>query len=476
MAKENDSGCKENKKQSFCNRCFRLIGISTGRKWYNIQLNGIFFAILGILFLSFIVFSASMFIYSTKPEFCTLCHIMEPYYQAWETSTHREVSTCVDCHYPKEVGFLPQRMRAMSQLVQYITRTYRPKPRAEVPDANCLQAGCHETRLLQGEIVNEKGILFDHTPHLTEVRRGKQLQCTSCHSQIVVFTHIEVTFPTCYLCHFRDHKPSREELPLAGCTSCHNFPSKPISLSDGAEFNHTDYVRRPEVKCRDCHLDSIAGDGLAPKERCFDCHNRPERIEQYESIDFVHKHHVADHKVECGACHLEIKHKVGAAEFETGTCAQCHNADHDAVMKMYYGRWPGTEKVQPSAMARARVQCIACHIKETQPGMFGSTRFAADPAACDRCHGEGFGDFVEQWETDISETLREIDARIKEIEAVLALMPEASPERHELKELLREAKRDAAFTRAGRGEHNYELASEKLIKLNKLLETSLPAQ
>ena len=44
-------------------------------------------------------------------------------------------------------------------------------------------------------------IPFDHTPHLTESRKGIRLRCTSCHSQVMVGSHIAVTPSTCALCH-----------------------------------------------------------------------------------------------------------------------------------------------------------------------------------------------------------------------------------------------------------------------------------
>ena len=64
-------------------------------------------------------------------------------------------------------------------------------------------SGCHETRLLQGK-VKFKRFYFDHKPHLTELRRGKKLRCTSCHSQIVQGDHMKVTESTCFLCHFKE--------------------------------------------------------------------------------------------------------------------------------------------------------------------------------------------------------------------------------------------------------------------------------
>src|SRR5512140_322813 len=36
--------------------------------------------------------------YTMQPEFCRSCHIMEPYYTAWHSSTHKNVP-CVDCHF-----------------------------------------------------------------------------------------------------------------------------------------------------------------------------------------------------------------------------------------------------------------------------------------------------------------------------------------------------------------------------------------
>ena len=474
MAEDEKDSCEEKKeKGSFFNACFGPVGIKTEGKWYNIRITGRFFVITGVMFFLFFAFMIFMFNYSTRPEFCTTCHIMDPYYKAWKTSTHQKVATCVDCHYPKNMGVLPQKMRAMSQLVQYVTRTYRPRPQAEVPDQNCLQPGCHETRLLQGKIVTKNGINFDHTPHLTQVRRGKQLQRTSCHSQIVIGSHIEVTYSTCYLCHFKGFNLSRNEMPLGGCTSCHAAPSKPVTLSDGGTFNHADYVQRPGVKCVDCHLDAISGDGIAPKERCYDCHNVPERIEQYANVDFVHKNHVAEHKVPCSGCHLAIEHKVGVAKPTPGSCAQCHNTKHDAAAKMYAGQWPDDSKVQPAAMASVHVQCIACHVNMPGPDSTGPDHFAPPADACNRCHGEGFADMLAQWNSDIDKSVGKIEKKIAALEAVLKTLPEKDPGRDKIETLLQDARRSVSFTKIGMGVHNYDLASEHLTHLNKTLDEAM---
>ena len=83
---------------------------------------------------------------------------------------------CITCHYPPTLsGVIEGKFRGLIQLVNYVGQTYkRTKPWAEIPDASCLQSGCHETRLLSGKVSFQK-VVFDHTEHLEDLKRGKQL-------------------------------------------------------------------------------------------------------------------------------------------------------------------------------------------------------------------------------------------------------------------------------------------------------------
>lgn len=245
---------------------------------------------------------------SSSPRLCNSCHIMEPYVQAWKTSKHNKVA-CVQCHYPPGLrDTIWVKYQALTQVVKWATQTYSSKPFAEVEDGSCLRSGCHERRLLDGKVVYKRGIVFDHKPHLEQVRRGRQLRCTSCHSQIVVGTHIEVTESTCFLCHFKGLKTARELHPIAGCTGCHRAPKGDIIMGS-VKFNHEDIVRRG-VACQSCHLNVVEGDGEAPRERCFTCHNQPEKLQRYTDTPFIHDFHVAGKNIECGRCHTAIKHKL----------------------------------------------------------------------------------------------------------------------------------------------------------------------
>ncbi len=149
------------------------------------------FAILftsGILTLFLLLTGSAL--YTSRPSFCTTCHYMVPFYDSWEMSSHADVS-CTTCHFPPGLrGTIRGKLAGLEQVISYVGRSYaRRKPWAEIDDASCLQSGCHETRTLEG-VVPFKGVVFDHSHHLGELRRGKQLRCTSCHSQVVQGEHL----------------------------------------------------------------------------------------------------------------------------------------------------------------------------------------------------------------------------------------------------------------------------------------------
>jgi hypothetical protein len=128
--------------------------------------------------------------YSGHPSFCTNCHIMQPYYDSWATSSHNTVK-CISCHYaPGIKAEAMGKVQAANQVVKYVTGAYGMKPWAEIEDAACLRSGCHTEQELEGDLDYE-GVSFNHTHHLGDLRRGKRLRCTSCPSQIVQGSPLE---------------------------------------------------------------------------------------------------------------------------------------------------------------------------------------------------------------------------------------------------------------------------------------------
>ncbi len=116
--------------------------------------------------------------YTSRPQFCNSCHIMEPYYKSWQESSHKDVS-CIECHFPPGFGGKVRgKMLGLVQLAKYVTASAGAAalpPRSPMPVA--CGRGCHETRLLTGR-VDFHGVPFDHTPHL---ERDAARQATALH-------------------------------------------------------------------------------------------------------------------------------------------------------------------------------------------------------------------------------------------------------------------------------------------------------
>lgn len=247
---------------------------------------------------------------SASPQFCNSCHIMRPYVDAWKVSKHNGVA-CVQCHYPPGLrDTLWVKFQAISQVAKWATQTYSSKPFAVVEDASCFRSGCHSAAQLEGRgvVIFGRGVRFDHRPHLDSTKMGRQLRCTSCHSQIVVEKHFEVSTSTCFTCHFKGRKNDRDIAAVAGCTGCHELPTREITVSS-IKFDHAQVVQRG-VGCEKCHLNVVEGQGEVLRERCLTCHNQPDRIARYGDKALLHTAHVTVRSIDCTRCHGEIKHRL----------------------------------------------------------------------------------------------------------------------------------------------------------------------
>ncbi len=419
--------------------------------------------------------------YSESPGFCNSCHIMNPYFKAWSTSKHNMVA-CVECHYPpgSPRTHLWKKFQALSQVAKYITRTYSSRPFAEIEDAACLE--CHSTRLLEGKLVTKRGIHFDHRGHLTTTRRDRKLACTSCHGQMVVGNHMEVTWNTCYLCHFKGMKHGRELEPIGGCFSCHDLPKKDIALG-AMTYNHQDYVGKKHIDCTDCHLDVIKGNGTAPKDRCFTCHNQPEKLKKYTDMPFLHENHITKHNVACFHCHTEITHKVTLpTKKQMGSdCGMCHFDKHTAQRDFYLGVGAKGVKGMPSPMYLANVDCLGCHISKTNgegklSEFKGETFKAPGEEGCIRCHGETYRNMTTSSINVIMSELKAVRGKVQKAEAETQKLALPQKEKDETQTQLAEVKHNLKFIEGAHAIHNIYYAAQILRKmdgtLNKIAENN----
>jgi hypothetical protein len=360
---------------------------------------------------------------------------MTPYYDSWVTSSHAHIP-CVDCHIPPGLtATVRKKYEAVSMVARYFTGTYGTNPWAEVDDEACLR--CHERRLLAGkEIFGE--VLFDHSPHLAEVRRGMRLRCTSCHSQIVQGSHITVTSSTCILCHFKDQQSNTG---TARCDLCHGVPRDVVD-ADGLAFDHAD-VLRFGMACDACHHSASGEGGTVPKARCFICHNDPERLAEYDDGLLMHQTHVTDHKVDCANCHREIDH-VAPRHIEVAQteCSTCHGSGHSPQRDLYAGLGGKGVPPMPDYMYSAGVRCEGCHL---DLGDEGEIR-AAGEISCMSCHGPAYRKVYLGWRETIE---RRTTALRRQLQATARLVPGPPSD------VFIDARSNLELVERGRGIHNF---------------------
>jgi nitrate/TMAO reductase-like tetraheme cytochrome c subunit len=406
---------------------------------------------------------------TSQPQFCGSCHIMEPYYKSWQTSSHKNIA-CVDCHIPPGItSEFRKKYEALSMVVKYFTGTYGTNPWTEVDDASCLQ--CHERRLLAGKEVFHN-VLFNHTPHLTEMRRGKNLRCTSCHAQIVqgghlesgvMTSHITVTESSCFLCHFKGQQFNQG---TARCTLCHEVPDKVVT-KENLPFNHGD-VKRFNMQCSACHSNVIQGTGEVPRERCNTCHNDPPRLNRYGETEFMHQTHVTDHKIECTNCHIAIQHKSVNTVTSTSTnCSTCHRDGHSSAADLYAGIGGKGVQPMPSKMFQAGIRCEGCHFLPQDK--FGSQVAKASEVSCMSCHGARYEKVLGRWKGLVSERLQSAKTEWMQARSSLPAAHEAGHEEGPLGD----AYANIQLVDRGVGTHNVEYSLALLDASHDLINQAL---
>ncbi len=371
--------------------------------------------VMTILFGVGAVGTTGMVAYTSRSDFCKSCHIMEPYFESWKHSAHSKVE-CVDCHFePGLLETVDGKFKAINQLTKYVTNTEGTKPWAEVSDQSCMRSGCHSERLLSGPIAFGR-VKFDHRRHLLETRRGRQLRCTSCHSQIVQGEHMSVTGSSCFLCHLR---PSEQSEAHADCNTCHGPPAEDLNVS-GRPFRHSEWVGRG-AECVLCHRNVTRGSGLAKKSRCTTCHGAPEHLNRFNDVAFIHENHITKHKIECDQCHEEVEHKLPERDHVTtaGDCGQCHTALHDTQHLMRSGTGGAGVEGRPDRMFETRVDCAGCHRgwpgAESRKTRNGGMPVAGD-TSCMHCHGPTFGNMLTGWRTEVTGALTSLDGAVAGLE------------------------------------------------------------
>jgi hypothetical protein len=406
--------------------------------------------VIGLL----VVFNGAFFVAAYFPGSCRACHYMDPYVDQWQASSHANV-TCIKCH-----SFSPVFITVTT--LKYWTGLYNPRPRADVRDAACLANGCHEGRIEKGK-AKMGNIIFDHQEHMTKLKRGEKLRCTSCHyaivqgENIVKGSHTQVDNHVCFLCHFKGVGAGQA---LGGCPGCHGTPTKTVEHS-GFMFSHESYLKLG-VPCMQCHIRVAEGDGKVDDAHCYDCHVG--RLGKKNDVLAIHRTHVTYNAIQCFKCHDKINH--GAIEF-TKTfevqCDACHKRLHTYQKEMYMGTGAKGVPDTPSRMFSAQVSCNGCHtksieVKESGVSYPGESKRAAERQSCVVCHGKKYDLMLDDWVRESRNLVADLERIVASGKAAVGSGATSNPKLAGARALLVDAQANLNFLRAGRGAHNIEYA------------------
>ena len=429
----------------------------------------LFFGISSITVLILLTMSAEI---TSRPSFCPTCHYMESFYQSWRSSEHNDVD-CVECHFePGISGTIKGKLNGLVQIVNYVSLSYKKrKPWAEIPDNACARSGCHETQAFQDTTYEFKGISFNHKHHLGELKRGKTLKCTSCHSQIVQGSHIEVTSSTCFNCHFKkSDDPEHKYDKLSDCKTCHDWRHKTKEEMADYSYNH-ELVVKNEVSCIYCHSNVLKGEGIVSKERCFQCHFETERLDKYDDTEFMHKTHISKHSMKCFVCHPSIQHRVQKIDPQKPPdCLSCHGDAHSYQVSLYSGENGFDVKKTPSVMFLNGINCKGCHIfHEVDKNDIDITY--AGSGSCDKCHGTGYDNLVKQWEAASIKRLNTINSIYRTVS--YQITRSKSNKKTEAEVVLKKAYHNIRIVDVGKSVHNIEFADKLLLSSYNLMKKAL---
>jgi nitrate/TMAO reductase-like tetraheme cytochrome c subunit len=328
-----------------------------------------------VSYVLFIVTGGGVVVYvghklTEKPGFCAaMCHVMKESVDSWRESSHEGI-ICAECHNkPGPRGLWEGAVIApVKESWLMITANYGHKPIAvDIADESCMREHCHKMRLLHGK-ASFKRVVFDHAAHLERIIDGKKLKCVSCHSQMVMGTHMAVTEQVCFICHFKE---SLKETVPHGCPLCHEGPIDLVTYK-GMSFDHKDAERLGQ-SCEECHSDISHGKGESNPEKCKACHEEEHPEEKVRDAASMHESHVVVHNAKCFDCHDEINHSI-PSDFEV-PCGKCHVSEN----AMYRGLDRGGDAIMPNKKADPLgMDCIVCHTEDSE--------YRVTEETCRMCH------------------------------------------------------------------------------------------
>ncbi|HVP11811.1 MAG TPA: NapC/NirT family cytochrome c [Phycisphaerae bacterium] len=329
----------------------------------------------------------------------------------------------------------------------------------------------------------------------TRQRQLTGLNCAACHGYDESGTHHlkPADLQTCFTCHFNNQAFNRD---TGECLKCHEPPVRQILVHDqfvsltfkqpGEEaaattqpvlMDHRDIVAR-KIDCVSCHFDVIQGEATVSVRDCTHCHDQEYYWKDFETrttdtVAEYHRAHVATQTARCLDCHRVIQHQlinpvyVGtSADYlkpVLNDCQHCHPTHHLEQIELLMGiGGAGVARPMPNAMFGSRINCRACHVKSATD-MKGDALIKATESTCIACHGADYERLFEQWQNEIGTYLKEAEEALKRVDDRIEALNKAGtaiPDR--VADLVKDARQNVEFVKAGNGLHNKNYALELL--------------
>lgn len=382
--------------------------------------------------------------YTSRPDFCGSCHVMDPYYKSWSHDVHgaKIGVRCIDCHYaPGERFTFKAKFKGLSQVASYFSGRYgAARPRAHVADESCLRSGCHgdrafankflalgearmESRIVDGrpvQVPRNPSVHFVHAKHLDIAETRGQIERalgeTSDRLRAVLaaddFAKIERAVRSVGPAHSRqsdlrrlvsdlalppaaqrdafdlmslEHRRIRvDQLTGLTCSGCHTF--------DASMKSHLAADRQVCFTCHFANEEFNRNTG-----ECLRCHEPPRRsVSVHAATDPGANSVLMDHEdivrrgVDCASCHLDVVR--GEARVTERDCTHCH--DQARFLEGFADRTTETvRRYHEIHVAEQRAHCFDCH-RAVQHGLLAAPSPLTSEAGflepvrndCQHCH------------------------------------------------------------------------------------------
>ncbi len=110
--------------------------------------------------------------FSTKPEACANCHVMQPHLDGWQHGSHHAVATCSDCHLPATFvdKYRAKMANGWHHSLAFTTGGFTEPIRIKATNAAALEKNCRRC----------------HADTIAHTGPGPQpaLPCVHCHAHV----------------------------------------------------------------------------------------------------------------------------------------------------------------------------------------------------------------------------------------------------------------------------------------------------